>query len=41
MFVCAGTKGICLPEFTDRRMPETDFRDLQRAGGSAGSGSSQ
>ncbi len=29
MFVCATDKGICLLEFTDRRMLETEFRDLQ------------
>ncbi|WP_420574733.1 bifunctional transcriptional activator/DNA repair enzyme AdaA [Kordia sp.] len=30
MFVCATEKGICLLEFTDRRMLETEFKDLQR-----------
>lgn len=30
MFVCATELGICLLEFTDRRMLETEFRDLQR-----------
>jgi len=30
MFVCATDKGICLLEFTDRRMLETEFRDLQK-----------
>jgi len=30
MFVCATVRGICLLEFTDRRMLETEFRDLQR-----------
>lgn len=30
MFVCATERGICLLEFTDRRMLETEFRDLQR-----------
>ena len=28
MFACAGSKGICLLEFTDRRMLETEFKDL-------------
>ena len=28
MFACASDKGICLLEFTDRRMLETEFRDL-------------
>ena len=28
MFACASTKGICLLEFTDRRMLETEFKDL-------------
>lgn len=31
MFVCATDRGICLLEFTDRRMLETEFSDLQRA----------
>lgn len=30
MFVAATEQGICLLEFTDRRMLETEFRDLQR-----------
>lgn len=30
MFVCATPKGICLLEFVDRRMLETEFKDLQR-----------
>lgn len=30
MFVCATEQGVCLLEFTDRRMLETEFRDLQR-----------
>lgn len=30
MFICATDKGICLLEYTDRRMLETEFRDLQR-----------
>jgi len=30
MFVCATEKGICLLEFVDRRMLETEFRDLQK-----------
>lgn len=30
MFVCATEQGICLLEFTDRRMLETEFRDLQK-----------
>ena len=30
MFVAATQKGICLLEFTDRRMLETEFRDLQK-----------
>ena len=30
MFVCATERGICLLEFTDRRMLETEFRDIQR-----------
>lgn len=30
MFVCATDKGICLLEFTDRKMLETEFRDLQK-----------
>ena len=29
MFVCATEKGICLLEFIDRKMLETEFRDLQ------------
>ncbi|MGO2354233.1 MAG: bifunctional transcriptional activator/DNA repair enzyme AdaA [Marinomonas foliarum] len=30
MFVCATEEGICLLEFVDRRMLETEFEDLQR-----------
>ncbi|WP_367279640.1 bifunctional transcriptional activator/DNA repair enzyme AdaA [Ulvibacterium sp.] len=30
MFVCATVNGICLLEFTDRKMLETEFSDLQR-----------
>lgn len=30
MFACATNKGICLLEFTNRRMLESEFRDLQR-----------
>lgn len=30
MFVCATERGVCLLEFTDRRMLETEFRCLQR-----------
>ncbi len=30
MFACATEKGICLLEFTDRRMLETEFRDLRK-----------
>ncbi|MEL6942848.1 MAG: methylated-DNA--[protein]-cysteine S-methyltransferase, partial [Bacteroidota bacterium] len=30
LFVCATEKGICLLEFTDRKMLETEFRDLQK-----------
>ncbi len=30
MLVCSTDKGICLLEFTDRRMLETEFRDLQK-----------
>jgi AraC family transcriptional regulator of adaptative response/methylated-DNA-[protein]-cysteine methyltransferase len=30
IFVRASDKGVCLLEFTDRRMLETEFRDLQR-----------
>lgn len=30
MFVCATERGICLLEFVDRRMLETEFSDLQR-----------
>lgn len=30
MFVCSTEKGICLLEFTDRRMLETEFQDLQK-----------
>ncbi|MDN7877292.1 bifunctional transcriptional activator/DNA repair enzyme AdaA [Burkholderia aenigmatica] len=30
MFVCATEQGVCLLEFVDRRMLETEFKDLQR-----------
>lgn len=30
MFVCATERGVCLLEFTDRRLLETEFRDIQR-----------
>ena len=30
MYACATQKGICLLEFTDRRMLETEFRDLSK-----------
>lgn len=30
MFVCATSKGVCLLEFVDRRMLETEFSDIQR-----------
>lgn len=30
MFVCATQEGVCLLEFVDRRMLETEFKDLQR-----------
>lgn len=30
MFVCATERGVCLLEFVDRRMLETEFRDLQK-----------
>jgi len=30
MFACSTEKGICLLEFTDRRMLETEFQDLQK-----------
>lgn len=30
MFVCSTENGICLLEFTDRRMLETEFQDLQK-----------
>lgn len=30
MYACASPEGICLLEFTDRRMLETEFEDLQR-----------
>ncbi len=30
MFACASDKGICLLEFTDRRMLETEFKDLRK-----------
>jgi AraC family transcriptional regulator of adaptative response/methylated-DNA-[protein]-cysteine methyltransferase len=30
MFICSTDKGICLLEFTDRKMLETEFKDLQQ-----------
>ena len=30
MFICATDNGICLLEFVDRRMLETEFKDLQK-----------
>ena len=30
MFICASEKGVCMLEFVDRRMLETEFKDLQR-----------
>ncbi|MCB1583049.1 MAG: methylated-DNA--[protein]-cysteine S-methyltransferase [Marinicella sp.] len=30
MFICATDQGVCLLEFVDRRMLETEFRDLQK-----------
>lgn len=30
MFVCASDRGICLLEYTDRKMLETEFRDIQQ-----------
>ncbi|WP_210463284.1 bifunctional transcriptional activator/DNA repair enzyme AdaA [Rufibacter roseolus] len=30
MYACATAEGVCLLEFTDRRMLETEFRDLQK-----------
>ncbi len=30
MYVCATESGVCLLEFVDRRMLETEFKDLQR-----------
>lgn len=30
MFACASPKGVCLLEFTDRRMLETEFKDLSK-----------
>ncbi|MFH1195220.1 MAG: methylated-DNA--[protein]-cysteine S-methyltransferase [bacterium] len=30
MFACATSTGVCLVEFTDRRMLETEFKDLRR-----------
>ncbi|WP_431825314.1 bifunctional transcriptional activator/DNA repair enzyme AdaA [Burkholderia sp. F1] len=30
MFVCASERGVCLLEFVDRRMLETELKDLQR-----------
>ncbi|TDR71455.1 bifunctional transcriptional activator/DNA repair enzyme AdaA [Paludibacterium purpuratum] len=30
MFICATEQGVCLLEFVDRRMLETEFEDLQR-----------
>ncbi len=29
MFACASSKGLCLLEFTDRKMLETEFKDLR------------
>jgi len=31
LFICATDRGICLLEFTDRKMLETEFKDLQKA----------
>ncbi len=30
MFICSSEKGICLVEFVDRKMLETEFKDLQK-----------
>ncbi|PTX62073.1 O-6-methylguanine DNA methyltransferase [Kordia periserrulae] len=30
MFICATEHGVCLLEFVDRRMLETEFKDLQK-----------
>jgi len=30
MFACASSQGLCLLEFTDRRMIETEFKDLMK-----------
>jgi len=30
MFVCATDRGVCLLEFVDRKMLETEFKDIQR-----------
>ena len=30
MFACASSEGICLLDFTDRRMLETEFKDLRK-----------
>ncbi len=30
MFACASNQGLCLLEFTDRRMLETEFKDLRK-----------
>lgn len=30
MFIAASDNGVCLLEFVDRRMPETELKDLQR-----------
>ena len=30
MFICATDRGVCLLEFVDRRMLETEFKDLQK-----------
>ncbi len=35
MFICATEQGICLLEFTDRKMLESEFRDLQKRLGAA------
>ena len=31
MFACASEQGLCLLEFTDRRMLETELKDLCRS----------
>ncbi|MCK4538652.1 MAG: methylated-DNA--[protein]-cysteine S-methyltransferase, partial [Candidatus Krumholzibacteria bacterium] len=30
MFACASSEGVCLLDFTDRRMLETEFKDLRK-----------